>query len=133
MTRTLPILVAITVLAAVSAQAHHAHTDFLLDQRVTVEGQLEELRYANPHVLLRIRTANGVLYDAEWQAASWLQYHAHVLLTTLRVGDHVIVTGAPARDVAFHALVRLTEVRRPRDGWTYQVVQEPSTETSVKH
>ena len=133
MTRTLPILVAITLLAAVSAQAHHAHSDFLLNQQMTVEGQLEELRYANPHVLLRIRAANGVLYDAEWQAASWLQFHAHVLLTTLRVGDRVVVTGAPPRDAASHALVRLTEVRRPRDGWTYQVVPERSRETSAKH
>jgi uncharacterized protein DUF6152 len=133
MTRTLPILVAISLLAAVPAQAHHAHSAFLLDQRVTVEGQLEELRYANPHVLLRIRTANGVLYDAEWQAASWLQLHAHVLLTTLRVRDHIIVTGSPSREAESHALVRLTEVRRPRDGWTYQVVPERSGETSGKH
>ena len=132
MTRTLPILVAISLLAAVSAQAHHAHSGFQLDQRVSVEGRLEELRYANPHVLLRIRTADGVVYDAEWQAAWWLQFHAHVLLTTLRVGDHIIVTGAPPRDAASHTLVRLTEVRRPRDGWTYQVVPNRSSETSVK-
>ena len=130
MRRTLPAAVVLFVLAGISARAHHGHTDFLLSQTVTVEGTLDELRYANPHVVLKIRTADGVVYSAEWQAASWLQYHAHVMLTTLRVGDHVIVSGAPSRDPASHELVRLKEVRRPRDGWTYQVIQEPSAESA---
>ena len=130
MGRALPAAVVLFVLAGVSSRAHHSHADFLLSQTVTVEGTLDELRYANPHVVLKIRTADGVVYSAEWQAASWLQYHAHVMLTTLRVGDHVIVSGAPSRDPASHELVRLKEVRRPRDGWTYQVIQEPSVESA---
>jgi hypothetical protein len=121
MRRTLPAVIGILVLAGSSARAHHSHPNFLLDERVSVEGQIEELRYANPHVVLKIRTAEGVVYTAEWQAASWLQYNAHVTLTTLRVGDRVIVSGAPSRNPASHELVRLKEVRRPRDGWTYQV------------
>jgi hypothetical protein len=115
--------VAILVLADIPAHAHHRPVGFLLDQRVTVEGKLVELKYANPHVLLRIRTADGTLYTAEWQSASWLQFHAHVELTTLRVGDELIVSGAPSRESESHELVRLKEVRRPRDGWTYQVVE----------
>ncbi len=130
---TLPMLILGVVLAGSSLRAHHSHADFLLEQNVSVEGALEQLTYANPHVLLRIRTAEGVLYTAEWQAASWLQYHAHVTLTTLRVGDHVIVVGSPSRDPASHELVRLKEVRRPRDGWTYQVVQEGSGPSTPKH
>jgi len=132
MGRALPAAVVLFVLAGVSSRAHHSHADFLLSQTVTVEGTLDELRYANPHVVLKIRTADGVVYSAEWQAASWLQYHAHVMLTTLRVGDHVIVSGAPSRDPASHELVRLKEVRRPRDGWTYQVIEEPSVESAPK-
>ena len=132
MRRALSALIGILVLAGVSARAHHGHTDFLLDQTVTVEGKLEELRYANPHVVLKIRTTEGVVYSAEWQAASWLQYHAHVMLTTLRVGDQLIVSGAPARDPALRELVRLKLVRRPRDGWTYRVIEEGSEEPSLK-
>jgi uncharacterized protein DUF6152 len=124
MRRSFPVVIGILVLAGISARAHHAHTDFLLDQTVTVEGTLQELRYANPHVVLKIRTAEGVVYSAEWQGASWLQYHAHVMLTTLRVGDQLVVSGAPARDPALRELVRLKQVRRPRDGWTYQVIQD---------
>ena len=133
MRRTFLAVVVILVLAGIPARDHHSHPDFLLDRTVMVEGTLDELRYANPHVVLKIRTAEGVVYSAEWQAASWLQYHAHVMLTTLRVGDRVIVRGAPSRDPASRALVRLKEVRRPRDGWTYQVAPEPSAEPSLKH
>jgi hypothetical protein len=113
--------IVILVLAGSSAHAHHSYPNFLLNQIASVEGEIQELKYANPHVVLKIRTAEGVVYTAEWQAASWLQYHAHVSLTTFKVGDHVIVTGAPSRDPASHELVRLKNVRRPRDGWTYQV------------
>lgn len=124
MKRTLPVVLGILILTAISARAHHAHVNYLLDQKVTVDGTLQELKYANPHVVMKIRTADGVVYTAEWQAASWLQFHAHVSLTTLRVGDHVVVTGAPSRNPVLHELASLSEVRRPSDGWTYQVVQD---------
>ena len=124
MRRSIPALVGILVLAGTSVHAHHTHPDFLLGQTATVEGTLEGLTYANPHVLLKIRTAEGVVYSAEWQAASWLQLHAHVTLTTLRVGDQLVISGAPSRDPASHELVRLKEVVRRRDGWTYRVIPE---------
>jgi uncharacterized protein DUF6152 len=132
MRRMLPAVILTLVLTGSSARAHHSYPNFLLDQKASVEGEIEELRYANPHVVLKIRTAEGVVYTAEWQAASWLEYHAHVTLTTFRVGDHVIVSGAPSRDPASHALVRLKEVRRPRDGWTYEVNQEGPVAPSLK-
>ena len=123
MTRSLPFVVVFVVLASVSTLAHHGYPDFLLNQRVTVDGTLEELHYANPHVVLKIRTTDRVLYTAEWQAASWLLLKAHVMLTTLRVGDHLTVIGAPSRDPAAHEVVRLNEVRRASDGWTYKVIE----------
>ena len=133
MKHALPVGIVILVLAGgSSALAHHSHPDFLLDQQVSIEGDIVELKYANPHVLLKIRTADGVVYTAEWQAASWLLYHAKVTLTTLRVLDHVIVSGAPSRDPESHELVRLKEVRRPIDGWTYQVIGKKPVEPSSK-
>jgi hypothetical protein len=121
MRQTLPAVIVILVLAGSSARAHHSYPNFLLNQTASVEGEIQELKYGNPHVVMKIRTAEGVVYTAEWQAASWLQYNAHVTLTTFRVGDHVIVSGAPSRDPASHELVQLKNVRRPRDGWTYEV------------
>jgi hypothetical protein len=132
MKRSFSAVIGILVLASISARAHHGHADFLLDQTVTVEGTLKELRYANPHVVLKIQTAEGVVYSAEWQAASWLQYHAHVMLTTLRVGDQLVVSGAPSRDPESRELVRLKQVRRLRDGWTYRVIQEDVAAPSAR-
>jgi hypothetical protein len=124
MRRLFPAIIGVLVLASIPARAHHSYPEFLLGQTVTVEGTLEELRYANPHVLLKVRTGEGVVYSAEWQAASWLQFHAHVTLTTLRVGDQLAISGAPSRDPASHELVRLKEVVRRRDGWTYRVIPD---------
>jgi len=133
MKHALPVAMVMLILAGrSSALAHHSHPNFLLDQEVSIEGDLVELKYANPHVLLKIRTADGVVYTAEWQAASWLLSHAHVTLSTLRVLDHVIVSGAPSRDPESHELVQLKEVRRPIDGWTYRVIQNKPVEPSSK-
>jgi Family of unknown function (DUF6152) len=133
MRHTLPVAIVFLVLAGGSSvRAHHGYPNFLLDQTVSVEGEIVEVRYANPHTVLKIRTADGVVYTAEWQAASWLLFHAHVTLTTLRVFDHVIVSGAPSRDPESHELARLKEVRRPSDGWTYQVIQEGPVAPSLK-
>src|SRR5438105_1932646 len=86
MRHTLPVAIVILVLAGGSSvRAHHSHANFLLDQTVSVEGEIVEVRYANPHVVLKIRTADDVVYTAEWQGASWLLLHAHVTLTTLRI------------------------------------------------
>ena len=133
MKHALPVGIVILVLAGrSSALAHHSHPNFLLDQQVSIEGDIVELKYANPHVVLKIRTVDGLVYTAEWQAASWLLYHANVTLTTLRVLDHVVVSGAPSRDPESHELVRLKQVRRPIDGWTYQVIQKKPVEPSSK-
>jgi hypothetical protein len=39
----------------------------------------------------------------------------------LRIGDHVIVTGNPARDPSEHRM-RIKSITRPSDGWKWQGV-----------
>jgi hypothetical protein len=95
----------------------------------TVEGALEELRYANPHVVMMIRGADSTLYAVTWQSAFWVHQFAHVTPATFNVGDYLVVTAAPSRDPSSHELARVREVRRPRDGWTWRDSQpfaEPS-------
>ena len=55
------------VLLGSAAAAHHGYDDFFREKRVSVEGVLEELHYANPHVILKIRTDDGQLYTALWE------------------------------------------------------------------
>jgi hypothetical protein len=99
MTRTLIAAVAAATLTAGSAQAHHSYGAYLQDENVSIEGTVEAIRFGNPHVVLTIRTDASQIYIAEWQNLIQLG-HANVGPDTLKVGDHLIVTGAPPIDAS---------------------------------
>ena len=108
-------------------QAHHAHTDFALDRTARVEGTVVRVQFQNPHVLIRVRTADSTLYTAEWLGADFLGSHPELVNAgmpvrsdTLKFGDRIAITGAPPRDEALRSLVNLKEVRRLSDGWVWQ-------------
>ena len=143
MRRELFVLLGCVLLAGTSATAHHSHPAFLLDQVVSIEGDLVELKFANPHVLMKVRTAEGTVYTAEWQGKSWFENRdwesqhtdkrydkrcfVSVTPQTLKIDDHVVVTGSPHRDPNMFELVVLEEVRRPRDGWRWRSQTRPPT------
>ena len=62
--RYLAAVLVATLIAPAVASAHHGYDDFYKDRRVTVEGVLEDIAYANPHVTMKIRTDAGDLYTA---------------------------------------------------------------------
>jgi hypothetical protein len=113
---------AVTVVALVlvsgSASAHHSYAAYVTEQRVTIQGTLEGLRYSNPHVIMTIRTADSTLYPAIWQSALWV-HRIGVTADTFRVGDFLMIYGAPARDASKHELASLRGVSRPSDGWSW--------------
>jgi hypothetical protein len=108
------------VLANTVVQAHHGYADFFLDRTVAVEGNLEDLQYGNPHVVMKIRAADSTLYTVTWQGRGWVEAYAGVRKTTFTVGDHLIISAAPPRDPASHELASVREVRRPHDGWHWR-------------
>ena len=118
MTRALLTVLGFVLLAASSPQAHHSYADFLLDQTASVEGNIEELLFVNPHVILKVRDKDSNIYTATWHAALQLGRN-NVNATTLKVGDHVIVSGNPSRDATARGLSKVSEVRRPADGWRW--------------
>ncbi|HUQ71674.1 MAG TPA: DUF6152 family protein [Planctomycetaceae bacterium] len=119
------LVVGILVLAGSSAAfAHHSYGSFFLDRTASVEGEIQQLRFANPHVVLQIRTRDGSLYTATWGPAYQVE-RAGVTKTTLKIGDHVIVSGAPPRDPGAHELMPVWEIRRPRDGWVWKHQRGP--------
>ena len=109
---------AIVVVLGTAVHAHHSHSDFLLDHNATVSGQIESIQFRNPHVLVKIRTADSTLYTVEWESARSLRTTA-VTLNTLKIGDQIVVIGCPPRDSVVHELVALKQVRRPSDGWVW--------------
>jgi hypothetical protein len=119
MKRLLPSLTGMVIVASTIVGAHHSYTDFDLTRTVTVEGTIQDILFTNPHVVLTIKSDDAVLYKAVWGPVGQLQRHG-VRRTDLKIGDTVIVSGNPARDPSVHELSKLSEVRRPGDGWTWQ-------------
>lgn len=118
MKRLAGVLAGIVLLCAATA-AHHGYDDFFREKRVSVEGVLEELHYANPHVILKIRTDDGQLYTALWEGLAGVQRRG-ADRTTLKVGERIMVIGSPPRDPASRELALLRQVKRLRDGWTWR-------------
>jgi hypothetical protein len=131
MRRMIFAVLGILVLAAGSARAHHGYAAFFkpTERTVVVEGDLEGLLYANPHVVMTIRAADATVYQVTWQSAAWVERNARVTRTTFKSGDHLIITAVPSRDPASHEVTLVREVRRPRDGWRWRsnaLFAEPS-------
>jgi hypothetical protein len=120
MKRTVVAALGALVLASNAVEAHHGYAGFFLDRTVAVEGNIEDLRYANPHVVIKVRAADATLYTVTWQGRGWVEAYAGVTKTTFQIGDHVIISAAPSRDSASHELASVREVRRPRDGWDWK-------------
>ena len=104
------------------AWAHHGYATFFnpTERTVAIEGDLENLLYSNPHVVMKIRAADSTVYTVTWQASRWVERQASVTKTTFKVGDHLLITAAPSHDPASHELTQVQEVRRPRDGWMWR-------------
>ena len=122
MRRTVLAVVGAVLLAGSSTYAHHGYTTFYLptERTVAVEGELESLLYANPHVVMKIRAADSTVYTVTWQAARWVERNASVSKETFKVGDHLVVVGSPSRDPASREVTLVREVRRPRDQWAWR-------------
>ena len=112
----------VCLLFATPLDAHHGYSGFFspTERTIQVEGRLEALRYANPHVIMSIRARNGRVYVVTWQGATWLENQAHVTRNTFHVGERLVVIGAPARDESSTEVALVREVRRPRDGWEWR-------------
>jgi hypothetical protein len=102
------------------AQAHHSFAaTYLEDQSVTIEGDLVQFLFRNPHsfVHVMVKEKDGTMtrYAVEWGGAGQLGGQG-VTRETLKPGDHVVISGAPGRNPADHR-IRMVSLRRPKDGF----------------
>lgn len=105
------------------AAAHHSFSATYDESRmVTVEGDLLQIIFRNPHsfvqLVVREPGKTATRYFVEWTASAQLGEQG-VTSATLRAGDHVIVTGQPGRGVGERRL-RMTMLRRPKDGFMWE-------------
>jgi hypothetical protein len=113
---------AMVVGADTRAYAHHSFAaTYRESQTVTIEGELVQLDFRNPHsfvhVMVKEKDGSMVRYGVEWGGVGQLGQQG-VTRDTLKIGDHVIITGAPGRNAADHR-VRMVTLRRPSDGFNW--------------
>jgi hypothetical protein len=124
------LLVAAASLPAAPIYAHHSFgAAYLEDQTVTIEGQLVQLLFRNPHsfvhVMVREKDGTVVRYAVEWSGAHQLGDQG-VGRQTLKIGDRLIISGNPGRNRNDH-LLRMQSLQRPKDGfgWSISIAPPP--------
>jgi len=110
------------LVAIAPASAHHSFAaTYFEDQTTKIEGDLVQFQFRNPHsyVHMEAKDDEGVVqrWTIEWGSGMQLSTQG-LTATTLRVGDHVVVTGAPGRDPEDHRM-RMRSIERPKDGFKW--------------
>jgi Family of unknown function (DUF6152) len=119
------LLGAVAALAAAHAFAHHSFAaTYFVDREVTIEGNLTQFLFRNPHSFVKVQAPDDQgqmqIWAIEWGGGAQLNQQ-NVTRDTLKVGDHVIVTGNPGRDPKEHR-IRLHKIVRQSDGWKWEGV-----------
>src|SRR5262245_24294708 len=110
------------LVAIAPVSAHHSFAaTYFEDQTTKIEGDLVQFQFRNPHsyVHMEAKDEQGVVqrWTIEWGSGMQLSTQG-LTATTLRVGDHVVVTGAPGRDPEDHRM-RMRSIERPKDGFKW--------------
>ena len=106
------------------AYAHHSFgATYVENKQLSIEGELLQFVYRNPHALLQVMAPDVnrqvQRWTVEWEAMGQLD-HQGVTSMTLKPGDRVIITGNPGKNAADHWL-RAQTIVRPSDGWKWTV------------
>jgi hypothetical protein len=120
--RRAALLLCALAFGTVPLAAHHRFDDYLENRELTIEGDVFQLEYREPHSFVHVivaRRGEGTeRWIVEWRGASHLRRQG-VTLWTLKPGERVIVTGSPGRIWADRRL-RLRAIVRPGDGWNWR-------------
>ncbi len=127
----LPTLSLAAVLAAGAfAYGHHSFAGtYREDEIVTLEGTVAEFNIRNPHsfILFEVKDKEGKVtrWGGEWGGVTQLS-QGGVNRFTLKVGDKIVIEGAPARDsldrkVLVRGVVRPATTTTPEFRWQGRV------------
>jgi Family of unknown function (DUF6152) len=124
--RALLVLVALALLSAATAYAHHSFAAvYNVKESIKLEGNLVQFTFRNPHSFVTIEAPDqeGKMqrWSLEWGGAAQLAGQG-VQQRTLNVGDHVIITGQPSRAPGEYRVL-LKTLKRPSDGYTWGTKQ----------
>jgi len=103
--------------------AHHsASATYIFGKSVKIDGTLKEFIWRNPHSFMKVEAPDEKGEMQMWviEGAAPQQFtEGGLKATTLRAGDHVLVTGRPGRIAEDHRLL-LQTIERPSDGFKWQ-------------
>src|SRR5215470_10169403 len=121
--RLLTLVVVAAFMSGVAAYAHHSFAgSYIEGQVVTIEGTVAEFNIRNPHSFISIEVTDkdGKVsrWGGEWGGVTQLT-QSGVNRFTLKIGDKIIIEGAPARDSSDHKVL-VRSVTRPSDGFKWQ-------------
>jgi hypothetical protein len=113
---------AAAVMFAIPAAAHHSFAaTYYEDKTQTIEGDMVQFVFRNPHSFVHLEAPDdkGVMqrWAVEWGSGMMLSGQG-LAATTLKAGDHVIVTGSPGRNDEDHRM-RMKTITRPKDGFKW--------------
>lgn len=114
--RIVILFAAAILLLGATAYAHHSFAgSYIEDKSVTIEGKVVQFDIRNPHSFINIevvgKDGKAVRWGGEWGGVTQLS-EGGVTRFTLKVGDKVIIDGAPSRDVDEHKVL-IRKVVRP--------------------
>jgi hypothetical protein len=118
----LAILSGLGLTGSVPVMAHHSFAaTYFEDQNKTIEGDLVQFVFRNPHSYVHLEapdeTGQMQRWAVEWGSGMQLSTQG-LSATALKAGDHVIVTGAPGRNPEDHRM-RMHSILRPKDGFKW--------------
>lgn len=111
-----------TLSTGTRVSAHHSFSATYLEGKVaTVEGDVVQFQYRNPHsfVYVNVKNKAGEIekWAIEWGAGGQLGSQG-VNRDSVKPGDHVIITGDPSRQPG-ELRLRMRSILRPSDGWKW--------------
>ena len=120
--RTLFALSAGVFLFVASLSAHHSFSAvYQTKEEIKLEGKLVQFSIRNPHSYIFIEAPDkeGKVqrWSLEWGGAAQLAGQG-VNQQTLKVGDHVVITGRPSRAPGEYRVLVQT-IARPSDGFSW--------------
>ena len=116
----LPIFAIAVLVSGVKLYAHHSFAATYHEDKTTkIEGNLVQFQFRNPHSFVQVDAPDdkGVMqrWGVEWGGAGQLGGQG-INRYTLKVGDHVVITGNPGRNPDEHR-IRMVSLKRTSDGF----------------
>src|SRR6266513_1306704 len=109
------------LMSGVTAYAHHSFAGTYMESGVvTLEGTVAEFNIRNPHSFISVEVTDKdgktSRWGGEWAGVTQLT-QSGVNRFTLKIGDKIVMEGAPARDSSDHKIL-VRQVTRPATATT---------------